>query len=140
MPVTPFQIDRQEILEVFADRSHVIRLKSNWLARTYFGFDPSTTLEHLVLPGLILAEAASTSTLANYYVPYSATAAYGAGSDTAVGVLGQLVDLTWNDEAVAPVVHAKLIEAHCYVYGETQASSQTISSTIKTQLAQMVWV
>lgn len=139
MPVTPFQIDRQEILEVFADRSHVIRLNSNWLARSYFGFDPSTRLEHLVLPGLILGQA-TTGTLANYYVPYSATAAYGAGSDTAVGVLGQLVDLTWNSEAVAPVVHAKLIEAHCYIYGETQASSQTISATIKGHLDQIVWV
>ena len=139
MPITPFQIDRQEILEVFADRSHVLRLSSNWLARTYFGFDPNNQLERLVVPGLILAQA-TTGTLANYYVPYSATAAYGAGSSTAVGVLGQLVDLSWNDEAVAPVVHAKLIEANCYVYGETQAQSQTISSTIKTQLAQIVWV
>lgn len=139
MPMTPFQIDRQEILEIFADRAHVLRAKSGWLARTYFGFDPLTTLEHLVVPGLILAKSTDTR-LAGYYVPYSATAAYGAGSDTAFGVLGQIVDLTMNDEGVAPVVHAKLIEAHCYLYGETQASSQTIAAGIKTSLNQITWV
>lgn len=139
MPLTPFQIDRQEHLEIFADRAHVLRTKSGWLARTYFGFDPSTQLEHLVLPGLILAESSDVR-LAGYYVPYSATAAYGAGSDTAIGVLGQLVDLTYNDEAVAPVVHAKLIEAHCYVFPETQAQSRTIAAGIKTALNQITWV
>lgn len=139
MPVILPEIHRQEILEVFAERTNVIRLKPNWLTRSYFGFDPSSTLEHLVLPGLILAESTD-ARLAGYYVPYHVSAAYGAGSSTAVGVLGQLVDLSWGDEAVAPVVHGKLIEAHCYVFGETQASSTTIAGAIKTALAQIVWV
>lgn len=139
MPVIPQELHRQEILEIFADRAHVLRTKSGWLARSYFGFDPSSRLEHLVYPGLILAESSDVR-LSGYYVPYHASAAYGAGSDTAIGVLGQLVDLSWGDEAVAPVVHAKLIEAHCYLMGETQASSQTISGTIKTALKQITWV
>lgn len=139
MPVLPSEIHRQEILEIFHTREGIRRLKSGWLARTYFGFDPMTTMEKLVYPGLVLARSTD-SRLSGYYVPYNASAAYGAGSDTAVGVLGQLVDLSWGDESVAPVVEASLIEAHCYLYGETQASSTTIAAGIKTALNKIVWV
>ena len=138
MPITPFEIHRQEILEIKAD-THALYAKSGWLARSYFGVDPLTTSEYLVRPGLILAKSTDTR-LAGYYVPYHSDAAYGAGSDTAFGVLDQLVDLTTTDQAVAPLVHGKLIEANCYIFNETQAQSTTIANAIKTALSNIVWV
>lgn len=135
MPITPFEIGHEEIDEIFADRSHVLRGKSGWLARAYFPV-PAATQEYLARPGLILAES-TVSGFEGYFVPYSSTVAYGGGSDTAVGVLGQLVDLTDTDEGVAPVIHAKLIEAKCYVLG---GALGTVPAGVKTALSNIHWV
>lgn len=124
--------DGYPALEIFAERSNVVRQVSGWLDRASFTI-PSTVLEYVLRPGMILAK----NTSSGYYVPWTEAAAYGAGSSTAVGVLGQEVDLTLSSQGVAPVVEAKLIEAHCYVTGQGNGS---IPAAVKTTLSRIVWV
>ncbi len=134
MPVQPFQIDRRNFHTVVADREHLLRAKDNWVYRAYFPV--AGQAEYWIHAGLIVARSTSTATL-GYYVPYNVSAAYGAGSDTAVGVLGEPVDISWNDEAIAPVVHGKLIEAYCYVQG---GAVGTVPAAVKSALTQIEWV
>jgi hypothetical protein len=136
MPVTPFEIGREEIDDsIFVDPDgDRITLTSNWLAKAYFPV-PASADEYLQHAGLILATS-SASGFEGYFVPYSASLAYGAGSDTATGVLAQTVDLVWSDQGVAPVVHAKLVEARCYVLGGAKG---TVPAGVKSALSQIVW-
>lgn len=131
MPIVQTQTDREEILEVMADRRHVLRLKSNFLDAAYFTLDSSQ--HKYVRPGLILAQETNT----NKYVPYNVSALYGVGSDTAVGVLDVFVDATLEDPAIAPVAHGKVIEAHSYVWG---GALGTVAAAIKTDLDDIHWV
>lgn len=87
-----------------------------------------------VYAGMIVAEDSD----ASYYVPYNASAAYGTGSDTAVGVLREYWNATLGDPIIEPIVFGRLIEKHCYVLGGTLG---TISSGIKSDLGHVIeWV
>lgn len=131
MPISPIQIDHEEILEVVADRAHVLRVKSNFIEDAYFTVNSRG--QKYVRPGLILAQETTTKK----YVPYHATAQYGVGSDTAVAVLDEFLDLTLGEEAVDPIFHGKLIEAHAYVWN---GDLGTVADAIKTDLQMVKWV
>ncbi len=131
MPIQQVTKSNEEILEVVADRSHLLMLRSNWLDRSYYLDDAA--LQRHVRPGLVVAQETTTKK----YVPYNVSALYGAGSDTAVGVLDVFQDATTEDPGVAPVFHGKLIEAHCYIWGGAKG---TISSAVKTSLGMIEWV
>jgi len=133
MPISPVTISNQEIREVVADRSHLLRAKSRFLDRAYFTTDSRGRVH--VQPGLVVAVDSTTSK----YVPYNATALYGIGSDTAVGITDDFIDLTLTGKEVGldPIFHGKLIEAHCYVWG---GALGTIAAGIKTDLQMVEWV
>ena len=83
-------------------------------------------------PGMIIAQSGS------YYVPYSPTASYGTGSDTAVGILPDFVDATLDTEPVMePGFHGRAIEAHCYVLG---GAVGTVPDAVKTALSDIYWL
>jgi len=131
MPIQQDQVSREEIREVFGNRSHIQTLLDNKLDRNYFTDD--STNHRYVRPGLILARETNT----NKYVPYNVSALYGVGSDTAVGVLGEFQDATVEDPVVAPAYHAKVIEAHAYVWG---GDLGTVAAAIKTDLNMIEWI
>jgi len=121
---------RRSILEV--KQGHLFdRLISNFFDSTYAGED--STGQKYVYPGLVVARDTDT----NKFVPYSSGASYGTGSNTAVGVLDEFLDVTMGDEAITPVYLGKLIEAHVYVYG---VAVGTVSGAVKTALARIEWV
>ena len=132
MPIAPVTYNREEIVEVIADRTHIIREESNWLDKSYFTEDAQG--EILVRPGLILARNSTT----NEYIPYSSGNHYGPGSNTAVAVLDDIQNATYDKPHIAPVSHGRVIEANCYVYGATY--TQTVPAAVKTALQQIVWV
>jgi hypothetical protein len=102
------------------------------LDSSYIAADGTTALKY-VYPGLVVAVDSTTGK----YVPYSSGASYGTGSDTAVGVMDEFLDVTQGDEAITPIWHGKLIEVYCYVYG---MAAGTISAGIKTSLDDIEWV
>lgn len=72
------------------------------------------------------------------YVPWHASASYGTGSDTAVGVtIEPMMELTYGDIGIAPVWHAKVREQYCFVYG---GALGTIPAAVKTALDDILWV
>ena len=131
MPLSYTVKTREDILVVVADYAHLLRLKDNHLDRNYFTDDAS--LQRHIRPGLIVAKETNT----NKYVPYNASALYGVGSDTAVGVQEAFEDATQEDPVIAPIVHGKLIEAHCYVWG---GALGTVPAAVKTSLDDIEWV
>lgn len=138
MPLAPTNIaNREEVQAVVVDPAHVLRLQSNWLSSSYFSTD--TLGEIRVNPGLIVALDGNTGNSNQYkYVPYSASASYGPSSATAVGILEVIQFETYDEVAISPVVHGKVIEAHCYVYGATAKGS--IPAAVKTALKNIIWV
>lgn len=133
MPIAPTTtVHREEIQAILADKRHVSRLNSNLLERSYFNDDAAG--QRIVRPGLILA----VNSANNKYVPYSASVSYGLGSDTAVGVLEVIQDLTYDEPLISPVWHGVLIEDHCYVYGATSKGS--IPAAVKSNLDDIAWV
>lgn len=70
------------------------------------------------------------------YVPYSAGASYGTGSDTPVGITTQPYDMTYGYRDIAPAVMAVLLEDYCQIYGSGRGS---INSTVKTALPLIIW-
>lgn len=131
MPVQQSRRNREEFLQVLADDAHVMRLNSNWLDRAYFTDDDAQ--QRIVRPGLIVAQETNTKK----YVPYNASALYGVGSDTAVGILEVVQDATQEDPSVSPVFHGKVIEAHAFVWNGTLG---TVPAAVKTSLNMIEWV
>lgn len=132
MPIAPVTQDREEIVEVMADRRHLMRGSSNWLEDAYFNEDAFG--EKIVRPGLILARHSTN----DKWVPYSSAVHYGLGSDTAVAILDTVENATYDEPAIAPVVHGRVIEANCYVYGAVY--TQTVPAAVKTALTMIEWV
>lgn len=125
---------RRSFLAVRVVGSLYDRRSSNWLDATYFVAGENGQKE--IYPGLVVAQ----NTVTYKWVPYSATASYGAGSDgtnSVLGVLDTFEDLSWGDQAIAPVLHGRLIERHCYVFG---GQLGTISATVKSKLPDVDWV
>lgn len=131
MPVVNQTVHREEVLTVVADRSHMQTLTGNFLDAAYFTLDSSQ--HKYIRPGLIVAQETNTKK----YVPYNASALYGVGSDTAVGVLDVFVDATLEDPTISPVYHGKLIEAHCYAWG---GALGTVAAGVKSALVMVKWV
>lgn len=131
MPIVPESRWREEYPSPVADMSHLMHKKSGFLVRSYFNEDQFGQI--IVRPGMVLA-----LNSAGKYTPYSATAAYGVGSDTAAGILQDPQDATYDEPAITVIVHGKLTEAHCYVYGAT--SRGNIPAAVKTTLALIEWV
>ena len=74
---------------------------------------------------------------AGTFVPYSATASYGAGSDVPVAVTKEPYDMTLGAKVVTGVFHARLVEQYCYVFGATRGA---IPAAVKTALTLISWV
>lgn len=91
--------------------------------------------EKYIYPGMIVA--VSYISGCYYYVPYSAGASYGTGSDTAIGLLWQLHDLTYGDKMIAPTWHAVAVEEKCFLYG---GALGTVPAAVKTALSNIKWV
>ncbi len=89
--------------------------------------------EKYIYPGLVIAVCTGTSK----FVPYSAGASYGLGSDTAVGVTHILYNMTYGDKIVSGIWHGTLREDYCYVYG---GALGTIAAGIKTALDDIQWI
>jgi hypothetical protein len=98
---------------------------------TYIATD--TYQNRFVYPGMIVALDSDSGK----YVPYNASASYGTGSDTAIGVLHEFYDMTYDDRIVEPVWHGILIEDHCYIY---VGAVGTVTSAVKTALDDIIWV
>ncbi len=137
MPLAPTNIgDREEVLPIVVDPAHVLRLQSNWLKSSYFTTDAFNEIR--VNPGLIVALDGNAATNPYKYVPYSSSASYGPSSATPVGILEVIQFETYDEVAISPVVHGKVIEAHCYVYGA--ATKGSIPAAVKTILDDIIWV
>lgn len=110
------------------------RRLSNHLDASYFVEGPNGQKE--VYPGLIVAK----NTSSYKWVPYSAEASYGPGSDgtgSVLGIMDTFEDVSWGDQQIAPLYHGKVIERHCYVFGSELGD---ISAAVKTALADIEWV
>lgn len=106
------------------------------------GIPADSNGDKVIEPGLILAQAtggfaaSDVTPSQTYYVPYNSGAAYGVGSDTAVGVLDERHDATLTDWQVAPVDRGTAYERRCYVAG---GSLGDIAAAIKTNLSGIKW-
>lgn len=112
----------------------VSRRASNWLDSTYFV--AGTNGQKEVYPGLIVAK----NTTSYKWVPYNASASYGPGSDgtnSVLGVMDTFEDVSWGDQAIAPIFHGKVIARHCYVFG---SDLDSVSAAVKTKLADIEWI
>jgi hypothetical protein len=130
MPFISSRTKRQHY-DVLADTHHV-KGKSRTLDRSYIADDSNG--ERWVYAGMVVAK-----DWKNDYVPYSAGASYGGGSDTAVGVLVEPYDLTYGDKEAAPAIHALLVEDYCFVYGQSAPYMGNIPSAVKTALSHVMW-
>ena len=90
--------------------------------------------ERLIYPGMIVA----ISSVTTNYVPYSAAAAYGAGSDLPIGILRDFHNCTLGDKAIEPIVHARVPAARCFIYGQA-AGAYNIPAVVRTALNMIVW-
>lgn len=115
------------VLEVMAgpveDRRGGKYFNASYIAANDYG-------EKFMYPGMVIAESGS------YYVPYNVSAAYGTGSDTAVGILREMQDVTVQTTIVAPVTMGAVIEDYIYVYG---SALDTVTTAIKTDLPHIRW-
>ena len=126
---------RRSFLAILAvGDNFVSRRASNFLDSSYFVAGDNGQKE--VYPGLIVAQNTDTKK----WVPYSATASYGAGSDgtsSVLGVMDTFNDVTWGDQTIAPIYHGKVIKRHCYVFGQDLDS---VSAAVKSALPDVEWV
>lgn len=139
MPVSTQQYTRRPL---GGDPIHqeLTRLPSGFLNKLCFPTDANG--DRVVWPGLVVSEVqggleeGEMTGSQPYYVPYSSSAAYGTGSDTAVGVLRERIDATVTDWQITPVDVGIAYEARCYVGGGALGD---ISAAIKTNLSRMKW-
>lgn len=115
------------------DPGDVRRLAAKMFDKSYAQLTfPSGTLNKYAMPGLILALNSAT----NKYVPWRADAAYGAGSDTAVGFLNEKLVLTEWDRMCTPIYDAQVIEDNMYT---DVGVLGTVPNAIKTTLIHIGW-
>ena len=129
MPIVTTRRHRQ-VLTVVRD-NHFFGGKSRFFDTSYIAANSYS--EKYLYPGMVLALDSDTEK----YVPYNESASYGTGSDTAVGVLSKVFDVTYDAYMVQPVVHGALIEDRCFVYG---GDIGTVPSAVKTALKMIEWV
>lgn len=104
------------------------RLGGKHFLASYIPYDSEGN--RFIYPGMVLASSGS------YYVPYSSTASYGTGSDTAVGMLNEFWDMTLFMKMVSPVTEGTFYEKYCYEFGGTFG---TVSAGAKTALSHIQW-
>ena len=120
--------------------TEITRLTSGFLPASYFLRDDNG--DRIVWQGLVLAmvaggvAASSMTGSQNYYVPWSAAGSYGAGSDTAVGILREIHDATLSDWQVIAVDRGTAYERRCYCGGGPIGS---IPASVKTDLTDIKW-
>lgn len=131
MPHITGPVYHRAILEVLADEH--FSLGPSKVLQVYSTVPLDSNCQRYMYPGMIVAQ----NSAGTYYVPYNAGAAYGAGSDTAVGVLREFWNCTLGDPIIEPIHHGKLIEAHCFVLG---GAVGTVPAGVKTSLADIQWV
>jgi len=85
---------------------------------------PDTYGNRYLWPGMIVAMNSTRS----MWVPWSAAGSYGAYSTYAMGIVDDMFDGTMQYPILAPAVHCRAIEAHCYVYGSAVG---TIPAAVK---------
>lgn len=129
MPIRTTRTHRKP-REVLRD-NHFVKRESRFFDRSYVTVN--TYDERYVYAGMILALDSGS----NKYVPYSAAASYGTGSDTAVGMLHEDYDMTYDEYMIEPVWHGTLLESVCYVYGGAMG---TVPAAVKTTLMNIQWV
>ena len=88
--------------------------------------------ERLIYPGMIVAISGTN------YRPYSATAAYGVGTDTPIGILRDFHNCTLGDKAIEPIVHGRVPAQRCYIYGQA-AGAYNVPLAVRAILNQIVW-
>lgn len=93
---------------------------------------PTGSENQYVLPGLVVA----LNSVTNKYVPWVADASHGDGSDTAVGILNEPIDVTNWDRMVSPIYAGEAIEQN--VYTEENAIG-TVPAAVKTSLTHITW-
>lgn len=129
MPIRTSRTHRQA-RTVLRD-NHFSKLASRFLDRSYIA--TNAYQEKWIWAGMVMAVDSGSGK----YVPYSLGASYGTGSDTAVGILHEDYDFTYDEYMVEPVWHGVLIEAHCFIYG---GAVGTVSNAVKTSLDDIAWV
>jgi hypothetical protein len=129
MPFRTSRTHRQKY-DVLRDL-HFSQLSSRFFDSSYVAAD--TYQNKYIYPGLVVALDSATSK----YVPYNASASYGTGSDTAVGVLIHFHDLTYGDKMVAPIWHGVVKDDLCFLYGSALGS---VTTAVKTALDDIEWV
>lgn len=118
---------------VHGNPSGVRRLASKLFDKAYAQLTwPTGGLNKYTYPGLVLA----LNSVTNKYVPWRSDAAYGAGSDTAVGILNEKLTLTEWDRFCTPIYDAQVIEANIYT---DESALGTVAAGIKTDLPQIGW-
>jgi len=116
------------------------RLPTGFLIRDYFPADANG--DRIVWQGLLVAEVnggipeSLMTATQPYYVPYSPAAAYGQGSDTAVGIMRERHDETITDWQIAPVNFGIAYTQRCYVAGGVLGD---IPAAAVTNLAGIQW-
>lgn len=121
---------RQVHLQPLASQ-HYDTYESRMFDRTYLCDDANN--ERWLYAGCVIAIDSTSLD----FVPWSAAASYGIGSDTAVAVTKEPYDMTVGDKVVTGVYHAKLVQQYCYIYGGTRG---TIPAAVKTALTLIEWV
>ena len=120
--------NHRAVLQVSADGKIDERLGGKYFKHDVLPLDAYGN--RYLYPGMILALSGS------YYVPYNAGAAYGTGSDTAIGILNEFWDMTLYAKIVSPVTEGTFIEDYCYVEG---GDLGTVPAGVKTALSHVQW-
>ena len=128
----PFRTSHQkrQHFDVLAEAQPLSIERSRVFDSSYLAIDADYM--YVLDEGTVVAVDSTTSK----YVPYSLGASYGTGSDTPVGVTITHYDMTYGAQAIAPAVHATLLEDYCQIYGGAKG---TISAAVKTALPLIMW-
>ena len=127
----PYKVTRthRQHHEVVRD-THISRLASRLFDSSYLA--ANAYQEKYAYAGMVVALDSTTSK----YVPYSAAASYGTGSNTAIGLLIEPEDMSYGDKAIAPAWHFIAVQQYCFVYGGPLG---TIPAAVKTALDDSEW-
>lgn len=121
-------------LEIIHGNPTVVqRLAAKLFDKTYAQLTfPTGSLNKYTQPGLILAQ----NTVTNKYVPWRSDAAYGAGSDTAVGILTMQLTLTEFDRWCSPMDFGQVNESNIYT---DEGLLGVVPAAVKTTLSRIAW-
>lgn len=118
---------------VLASLDNLARLEDRFFDRAYYQMAfPAGSSNYYAQPGLVVA----LNSVTGKYVPWVADASHGAGSDTAVGILIEMLELSTWDRACTPAYHGEFVESYCY----TEAGAiGSIPAAVKTDLPDIHW-